>query len=338
MNVTRFEILVKTVDAVRTNKRVREEFVQFETAKYPVTTVECSFGFKLTALANNSTVHTLLQTTGFSPYEPFNTYVSVVAASQGGMYFDIGANVGYYGLLAAHMSNKRIQVYAFEPGSESYRFLTRNVRDNELGKRVTPYQLGIGDVDDFGEFSKYGTGASMVRGWDGGKGDELGTETIRIARLDSLFSPSSLTHPVTVKIDVEGAEFSVLQGGQAFFNSPKVSCVLCEVTHSQHPGGINPRAVESLEMLGAFGFDCFGAKGSIPSVNDSLNVDLVPFEDVRNAPPNEWPSDWVCVRRGDTIGNLVLASNTAFPLFYSTYHRSNDYIVQWLLDRGVTFD
>ena len=59
------------------------------------------------------------------------------------MLLDCGANVGMYSVWAA--ATRRARVVAFEPESQNYAILNRNILINNLTDRVTAYCMGLSD-------------------------------------------------------------------------------------------------------------------------------------------------------------------------------------------------
>jgi len=114
--------------------------------------------------------------------------------------YDVGANIGYH--TTAFASRVR-QVISFEPNPQNFALLQQNTADDE---RVTRYQaavsntLGTGYIDDF-DPSVYGNFGHMTMTTSGVE--------VPCMTLDSL----NHAPPDLIKIDVEGHEYEVLQGG-----------------------------------------------------------------------------------------------------------------------------
>ena len=62
----------------------------------------------------------------------------------GDVFVDVGANIGLYTLIAAHIVGASGRVYAFEPGSETYRRLLSNVQLNQM-TNVSCHELALSD-------------------------------------------------------------------------------------------------------------------------------------------------------------------------------------------------
>ncbi len=111
----------------------------------------------------------------------------------GMVFYDVGANVGIYSLLAWH---RGCRVFAFEPEPRNFAALSDHIRLNHAD--VTARQLALSDYCGEGHFA------------GGNSTGRLSTDgcVVQVATADSLDTPA----PDVLKIDVEGAEFSVLRG------------------------------------------------------------------------------------------------------------------------------
>lgn len=63
--------------------------------------------------------------------------------------FDVGANMGQYALIAA---KKGLTVHAFEPESQNFGLLCRNIAINKLGETVTAWPLALSETTGFDYF------------------------------------------------------------------------------------------------------------------------------------------------------------------------------------------
>ena len=63
-------------------------------------------------------------------WEPFETSLIVSRLNTGDVFVDVGANIGYFTLIAASLVGDQGQVYAFEPDPENYRLLEKNCAHN----------------------------------------------------------------------------------------------------------------------------------------------------------------------------------------------------------------
>jgi FkbM family methyltransferase len=138
-------------------------------------------------------------------YEPHLTAVFERYCTPGATVVDVGANLGYYSLLAARLVGPSGQVIALEPNSENCRLLLSSLRRSGLGNvQVLPVAA---DVE--AGWAYYSTHV----GSNGGlidDGDLLAHPGVVVPtfRLDDLVAgPVGL-----LKMDVEGAEGRVVRG------------------------------------------------------------------------------------------------------------------------------
>jgi len=292
---------------------------QYRFDVFPQTAVSTVYGFNLVGFSNNAVVQQHLFMLNKLPYEPFSTFLSLMMARGGGTYFDIGANIGYFSLLAAFGATQPLEVHAFEPNTVNFRFLRENIRRNGQEGQIHPYPIGLGDTDGFGDLSTYGTGSSFTRGWDDGKGDEEGLESVIVKPLDSMYSPKQLRSPTVVKIDVEGYELPVVRGGAELLSHEHVACVLIEIAHNLHPDGRNRDAGEAIALLESYGYECLGMKGSAPAVADPTSGELAPASDFDVDSPDTWPTSWLCLRPSNPMHDLIMGVLPLFSVYLQLY-------------------
>lgn len=130
---------------------------------------------------------------------------------------DIGANTGYYSIIAAKRSR---HTYAFEPGSSNRKKLEENIQLNKLVNiTVLPYavsdkqgkaELHIAGDDNTGMNSLEQTGNFSGR-----------KEVVNITTIDYWVTENRIAGIGLVKIDVEGSEMKVLKGMQAVIEEHK---------------------------------------------------------------------------------------------------------------------
>ncbi|WDN90741.1 hypothetical protein BuS5_03712 [Desulfosarcina sp. BuS5] len=122
---------------------------------------------------------------------------------------DIGANIGLTSLL---FSNLVKYVYSFEPSPSTFKILQSNLRSNSTSN-VEAVNIGLGHKNEklsitFAKNNRSGGFVSeKIRPVEGHM-----TENIRIDTLDNFFADKKPT-PSFLKIDVEGFEQNVIQGG-----------------------------------------------------------------------------------------------------------------------------
>jgi FkbM family methyltransferase len=123
---------------------------------------------------------------------------------------DVGANIGCHAVSYAN-SNPDLAVWAFEPQKKLFNILEKNVKANSLEDRVKTYNFGLGHKAMNTQLCAMDTVYDPHRQGHnkGGLGIGEGGEDIEIRTLDSMNLPGL----DFLKIDVEGAEGLVIQGG-----------------------------------------------------------------------------------------------------------------------------
>jgi len=125
--------------------------------------------------------------------------------------FDVGANIGFYTLLAGTAIKGRGEVHAFEPHPEVFRWLAHNSALNGFGC-IRLNQAALSDVDGkvplFLPSNDAWTNASLVEGFM----PQQAPIEIDAIRFDT-YCREHLGAPVDLlKVDVEGAELKVFCG------------------------------------------------------------------------------------------------------------------------------
>ncbi|WP_217920700.1 FkbM family methyltransferase [Halorubrum sp. CBA1229] len=124
------------------------------------------------------------------------------------IFYDIGANVGTYTCFAAAKLGPG-RTFAFEPEPENADRLRENLDLNNLDAEIVQIALSNtnGTVDLALTGDEAGEGKHAIA-----TGDDGQTLEVETARGDSIIKERELPKPTVVKIDVEGAELSVLRG------------------------------------------------------------------------------------------------------------------------------
>ena len=147
---------------------------------------------------------------------------------EGQTFFDIGANVGYYSILASKIVGAKGAVVACEPVIGNLAYLQQHVLLNKAGN-VRILAFACSDENGTARFS-LGPNSAMgqIVAGENGSSDDTAVLVPTIT-LDKISEMLGLT-PDVIKIDVEGAELGVLEGGRGVLTRKKPTIFLS--THS----------------------------------------------------------------------------------------------------------
>jgi FkbM family methyltransferase len=150
---------------------------------------------------------------------------------------DVGANVGMYTVWAA--ITRGVRVFAFEPESQNFALLNRNLYLNELGDQVSAYCLAMSDTAGLSQLH-------LSQFMAGGSCHSLGekvdfkhdpatpafSQGCVSARLDDLVASGVVAEPHHIKIDVDGFEPKVIAGARKIITGSKLRSLLIEVNQN----------------------------------------------------------------------------------------------------------
>lgn len=148
----------------------------------------------------------------------------------GDTFIDVGGHWGQYSLLAGHAVGSGGRVHVFEPGDKQRAFLEHNVKRNGLAQvRVNDVCVGEhsgramfieGPAGNLGQSYVIDADSPMAKGKSG--------PVVTMTTLDAYVKSQGITSIGGMKIDVEGAEESVLRGGVETFAKTPPGFVLYE--------------------------------------------------------------------------------------------------------------
>jgi FkbM family methyltransferase len=165
---------------------------------------------------------------------------------------DVGANIGIYTIWAA--VTRQVKVYAFEPESQNFAILNRNIFQNDLSGRVIAYCAALSDEQKFDVFYL----RKFAAAYSGHSfGEEVSYDMLPMqakflqgsvaTTLDQLVADGIVQQPDHIKIDVDGFEHKVVQGARKTIENDRLKSILVETNHHliEHR-----RIVEYMDSLG----------------------------------------------------------------------------------------
>jgi FkbM family methyltransferase len=169
----------------------------------------------------------------------------VQALLRPGMCFiDVGANIGYYTLIAASIVGPTGAVHAFEPNEVIRTRLSANLRRNELDNVVVHGEAMTsqsGSVRFYASVSSENSGTSSIIP---GAGLSAQGEEVPCVSLDDFAATLAPRRIDVLKMDVEGAELDAIKGGHKVLGGADAPALVFE-GHDAAP---------IIEALRAFGY------------------------------------------------------------------------------------
>jgi FkbM family methyltransferase len=207
-----------------------------------------------------------IETLNFFDYEIEEAMMMENLVTDGDNFFDIGANIGWYGLNIC-AARRRAQVYAFEPLPSTFAQMQANLALNPWAN-VRPFHFGFSDR--VGEFPFYyypeGSGNASAVNLTG-RGD-VQTFQCQVRTLDD-FTAESGARADFIKCDVEGAELLVFKGGLETIARDK-PVVLSEILRKwSNKFNYNPN--EIFTLFHGLGYQAFTVQGG--SLVDFISMD-----------------------------------------------------------------
>lgn len=161
-------------------------------------------------------------------WEPFETRLLWDCLAPGSVFADVGANLGYFTLLAAARVGERGRVFAFEPDPDNCALLRASLQRNRLAQRVTVEQAALAEAegearlylsdDNFGDHQVFATAAVRP------------SLPIRCLRGDHYFERWD-AEPDMLKVDTQGSEYAVIRGLMPFLAAQRAPVrILIELT------------------------------------------------------------------------------------------------------------
>jgi FkbM family methyltransferase len=217
-------------------------------------------------------------------YEPHIANLFVRVLREGDVAVDVGANIGFFTVLASIMVGPAGRVVAFEPGAGNLERLRANLALNDC-KNVTIIEKAVmnhvGEVEFFINSGNSGGNALWDIGQWPGYLEENGTP-VRVAvpatTLDAEWEQLQLPAPKVIKIDTEGADQRVLEGASDLLARQKPHFVIAEL----HPFGLTKMGCSQESLRGVIenlGYSTFGLNyaGALPRLIPAATLIQHPF-------------------------------------------------------------
>lgn len=184
--------------------------------------------------------------------EILETRIFNSVVKKGMVVVDLGANIGYYSLMAASLVSKTGMVYAIEPLPYNFSLLVKNIEINGFYDRIESVQMAIsnrngkarfflGKADNLGTLMDYSDLPGTLK-------DNIEVDT---STLDNFLSTRGNID--FLRMDIEGSECEVFEGMEKTLRQEIPPRIFFEV----HPEGSidpDPRFTPHFEQLISLGY------------------------------------------------------------------------------------
>lgn len=179
-------------------------------------------------------------------------------------FFDVGANAGAYTILAA--SVKRCRAHSFEPVPETFQRLLDQIKINRIEDLVDARNCGLGASSDILEFTNAFDCTNKVNT------DPINKDVTKVPviALDDEYNPECNS---IIKIDVEGFEKFVIDGGSKFFQNINVSTCILELNGSGKDFDVTDEEIDS--MIRNYGFKSVGYDPFTRAIHETKNFNEI---------------------------------------------------------------
>jgi FkbM family methyltransferase len=190
----------------------------------------------------------------FGSYAPLVTETMKKYLRQGGVFIDVGANIGYLSAIAAGLVGNAGEVHSFEPVPAYYERLQRLA---ELNPRHSIFPNACAAGERAGTCPIYVTREpgqnTMVPAYQR-RAEIVSTLDVPLRRLDDYISDKKIGRVSLIKIDAEGFELPVLKGLERYFSSARETPpIICEIAPRAYPL-LGKSLTDLKDYMGQFGY------------------------------------------------------------------------------------
>ncbi|CAH0992670.1 hypothetical protein SIN8267_02803 [Sinobacterium norvegicum] len=143
-------------------------------------------------------------------WEPYETALIVERLKQGDTFVDVGANIGYYSVIASQLVGPQGRVFSFEPEPDNFALLQANAALC-TEPNITPVNAALAAQPGQGFLYLNTENRGDHQIYDDGGGRQK--TAIELVHGDSFFQDVSAETTIDIlKVDTQGAEIAVLTG------------------------------------------------------------------------------------------------------------------------------
>ncbi len=187
------------------------------------------------------------------------------------IFVNIGANIGYY---CCHALSLGKSVIAVEPITRNLHYLLSNIVKNGWKDQAQVFPVALAAKDNILKIWGGNTGASLVKGW-AGTSDTYVTQ-VPVLTLDRILGTVLDGKRALILVDVEGAEYAVLQGALNTLQHEPRAIWIMEIhstTNQPNRSLVNQNLIDTFQLF---------FKNGYKALTVSTNKEVIDLEKVRN--------------------------------------------------------
>jgi len=170
--------------------------------------------------------------------------------SEDNTFIDLGANEGYFSIIASNLVGKKGRVLAIEPQSRLQNIIKENIKLNKLSNIELVQALVTNEVGE----ENISLSPDMNTGSSGVLRKQkyiVSREKVKSTTLIKLINDFNIDTVDLIKIDIEGSEYEAILGSKKLFKSHLIQNIALEL----HPKFLKMRNLEEREILD-FLYEC----------------------------------------------------------------------------------
>lgn len=230
--IFKFIILINNISTLIFNRSIKETVYELlRESSYTKVNIN---GSNITFFTPSSISHWRAKTI-FSKEKETISWINSFTIKEKDIFWDIGANVGIYSIYAA-TKYPLISVVSFEPSFSNLSLLSRNININKFEEKIDIVQLPLSNDEKYFQFFNE---ASLLEGAGVNAFEDKISMPIREVvsktrvmgtSIDALIKNKILKCPKYIKMDVDNAELSILEGmSQTVLNDKYLESILIEL-------------------------------------------------------------------------------------------------------------
>jgi FkbM family methyltransferase len=209
-------------------------------------------------------------------WEPGLSKIMIEYLKSGNHYMEIGPHIGYFTMLATNLVGHGGLAITFEANPNTFELLEKNTRLNNRKYLIENHNIGISNTSSILDFNKFtrNSGSSSFSSYEEELLKELGEEPeilkIKTISLDEFFKDKHYKFDF-IKIDAEGSEKNILEGGKWFFDQCiQPGCIIYLEINPPALAGLKTSVEELLEIINSYGFNIYKLEGD--KVGDKIET------------------------------------------------------------------